>query len=85
MNIKDLLKPSWRKIALTIILFALVLFLSISYYFGGGFTLGFPFHPIGPIMYNNILETTLILIMDLIFWYLISCLIVWSYEKVRKK
>ena len=50
-----------------------------KYFVGiGPFKEGMELEPITEFIYPN-------LIVDLIFWYLLSCLIVWIYDKVKKK
>ena len=99
MNIKQFLKPDWKKIAI------LVFLIAASLLYQSGFALGelpatargFPLSiiifspedssyaistvpsgiPLG-ISYEG-------LILDLLFWYFISCLIIWSYDKLKRK
>lgn len=84
MTFKQFLKPDWRKIAITAIMFIFfVFFLTYSIYSGGvGFSFGFPIHTSRN---PSILEQIYISIIDLVFWYLLSCLIIWIYDKFRKK
>jgi preprotein translocase subunit SecE len=93
MNWKEFLKPDWRKIVLTIILFTIVTGLKwylfdtclgcYNTYFG--VPLAFYEKIVWP--RENEMTNFLIfnLIVDIIFWYLLSCLIVWIYDKFRKK
>jgi hypothetical protein len=99
MNWKRFLKPDWRKIILTVILISLS-FLYIyepvimdayeayrglpmfywKYFTGTGLIvpgMNLP-EPVTEFLYLN-------LIIDLIFWYFLSCLIIWIYNKVKKK
>ena len=85
MNWKQFLKPDWRKISIFVALFAI----SLLYQYEGPCleicfpTRGLPF----PIFWlpDSIWEFALRLIIDLFFWYFISCLIAWIYDKVKKK
>jgi Sec-independent protein secretion pathway component TatC len=89
MNLKQFLKPDWRKIAVFVIL-SIILFITpwpepgccdfpyyqgflLPVYFQGGFA-GFP---------KTFIPTNFVI--DVIIWYLLSCLIVWIYDKVKKK
>jgi hypothetical protein len=99
MNWKEFLKPSWIKIVLLLI-FLVLSFFKTDYPFSSdspSFSHGFPLYyltegydwwsypewqtsprKIRDILYFN-------LFIDLIFWYLLSCLIIWVYDKVKKK
>jgi len=99
MTLKQFLKPDWRKIVITLALISLS-FLYIyepvvldayeayrglplfywKYFVGTGLLIeGMkPPEPVTEFLYFN-------LIINLIFWYLVSCLIVWIYDKVKKK
>jgi hypothetical protein len=88
MTLKQFLKPDWRKIGLFII-FAFLSPLSFIY----GTCLGarcfiFPWTTLHIIlnffMALWFLGALVIVIMGL-YWYLLSCLIVWIYDKVKKK
>jgi len=90
MNIKQLLKPDWRKIMIFMMLsFVFVYVIRLPLNFEqiwwspdcvGGCHQGvcvdcapnYTFKPIN-------------LIFDLICWYLLSCLIIWIYDKFKKK
>ena len=84
-KIKELVKLSLGKIILTVILFFISILQQIFSMGGGG--LGFPLiyltipsePPLGNTFY------LLYLIIDIIFWYIISCLIMLSYNKLRSK
>jgi len=92
MNFKQFLRPDWRKIVIFIVL--LLISLVIVYDMPVGELLtsfrGLPlpvlffynsdWHPI-PIWYVLLLFG----LIDLIFWYLLSCLIIWIYGKIKKK
>jgi len=99
MSWKEFLKPDWRKIVITLALIGLS-FLYIyepliadayeayrglplfywKYFVGAGPLIeGMEVpEPVTEFLYFN-------LIIDLIFWYLLSCLIIWIYDKVKKK
>jgi len=95
MNIKKFLKPDWRKIFVFIILFG-ISFL-YTYPIGIGISnqnnkiteYGFPLKFLTCV--NDMKTRPLclcgfpLLIFDLIFWYLPSCLIVWIYDKIKKR
>ena len=84
-TLKQFLKPDWRKIAVFVILFIIPFFIEPLW---TGFPLGFI--PILCIELGScVLDYSIInypfLMTDLIIWYLLSCLIVWIYDKFRKK
>lgn len=95
MNLKQFIKPDWRKIVMLLILFILSSFIS-AYFgtktligFGTSSKIGFPlifYIQITPgIEYKassnfNILN----FILDIIAWYLLSCLIVWIYDVAKR-
>ena len=97
MNFKQFFKPDWRKILIFIIL--LIIFFGIYKYkfplLAGELPesvpakgLPLPIYLRVPIYLNlkslnHLLKV--FLMIDLIFWYLISCFIVWIYDKVKKK
>jgi len=95
MSSKQFLKPEWKKIAVFIVL--LIIFLVIYKYklplMRG--ELPYPFPAKGlplPIYIKGSEEMEgsekllkVFLIIDFIFWYLISCLIIWIYDKLTKK
>jgi len=110
MNIKQFLKPDWRKI----LIFVIILFLEFQL-----FSIIFRYPPEPPMQafccrdfeqtgimpdyckevnltaedclkYENIRKTEafhnlLILISDIVLVYIISCLIIWIYDKFKKK
>ena len=96
MNLKKFFLD-WRKIVIIVIVFLLTIFYNIRtetlthpkirYY------QGFPFewwiYEAGGIVtsYELFLGRIIItgFIVDLIIWYLVFCLIVWIYDKVKKK
>jgi len=84
MNWKEFLKPEWRKVILTAILFLLILWLGYPHFYpldfyemacvkieGGGCFPSF--------------ENPISFIIDVIIWYLLSCPMAWIYDKVKKK
>lgn len=93
MNWKEFLKPDWRKIVIFVILFVMLIIianlyppklipswlenLNIIFYFPDFF--------IFEILKLSISTVIFLFILDLIYWYLLSCLIVWVYDKVKKK
>ena len=85
--IKEFLKPDLRKIVIFLILFLISSFLR-DFYKGLEVSTKYGF----PIMfyhwdyYAKTTEFNFVgFIIDFIFWYLISCLIVFVYDKVRKR
>ncbi|MDH7516868.1 MAG: hypothetical protein QHH19_00745 [Candidatus Thermoplasmatota archaeon] len=96
---KKILKPDWKKILLTVIILLPALLISYNepncMTMGGGCTHseGFPFvyhsihHPAAlpnppqPTEYFNYF----FIVLDVIFWYLISCVIIFLFYKIRKK
>jgi hypothetical protein len=97
MNWKQFLKPNWRKIViflLPIILTIITLFIEVK---GSGWDIlvYFPILICGIIpgcitsggelpLVNNALYL-LSFVITYIIWYPISCLIIWIYNKVKKK
>jgi hypothetical protein len=77
MRLKQFLKPDWRKPLLFIIIFILTHVAEIPS----------PWENIYAQATTNYgtVGIVLILIIDVIVTYLISCLIIWIYEKVKKK
>ena len=96
MTWKEFLKPNWKKILLIISLFAIS-----SYFLGNIFQLtdilayGFPlaFYTISTmpcppgVQYPCHIPTIsyFALIINIVFWYLIACGIIFGYEKKRSK
>jgi len=95
MNPKQFLKPDWRKIVMFIILS--IIFLVIYKYklslMVGELPLLFPAKGLPLPIYIGCPEKMecpekllkVLLMIDLIFWYFISCFIIWIYDKVREK
>jgi len=96
---KEFLKPDWRKIVLTCIFISLSFFYVYSPLIADAYEeyRGLPlfywkyFVGTGPIITGMKLPEPsteflyLNLIIDIIFWYLISCIIVWIYDKFKKR
>ena len=96
MNWKEFLKPDWKKIVIFVILFILFSFLMNNPFYieDKGFPLVYlDFAVYGPsllasgtlIDYRGPIFSIMNLVVDFIFWYLLSCLIIWVYNKVKKK
>jgi len=99
MNWKGILKPDWRKIVIFVILFILLFFISIfpssitlptPVGVKGGFATVWKslyseiFFGYGTIIYRiNYMKFPIII--NFFVSYLLSCLIVWIYDKIRKK
>jgi len=93
MGLKQFLKPNWEKIVLILILFGIGIVISIlsnacigCYDTILGFPLSFYVKKGWPP--SEIGKTTFSipnLIIDIVFWYVLSCLIVWIYKKYKKK
>jgi len=93
MNWKVFLKPDWRKILITI----LILVISVCLFLFQ-FTSPLIFllnAPIVGVLYPVIMTSTtgefgltvalFSIIINIFYWYLLSCLIVWIYNKVKKR
>jgi len=104
MNLKEFLKPDWRKFIGFLIIVALITIIFQSSVMGGCctketnyFVLPFPSIIHREVNCNSPLaspecksESSFkinypFLALNLIFWYLISCLIIWIYDKIKKK
>jgi hypothetical protein len=81
MNLKKFLKPDWRKIVIFIVLLIVFLPWKSGIIVGELYwrAWGFPW----PILAHKLIYQGLTL--DLIFWYLISCFIIWICDKLKKK
>ena len=79
MNFKDFFKPSWWKIILTIVLFYMSVGLQAAK--SGGRRYGFIYLriPYGPPLGNYFY--IFYLLIDIVFWYLVSCLIISLIKK----
>jgi len=110
MNLREILKPTAKKITWTIgigITAIFILFLSGVSGMGCNFNYPCPFNdisafislllspPLGILfnynlfytLLNGIIPTDLFLIslgISIFYWYLLSCLIIWKYDKLRK-
>ncbi|MCX6776804.1 MAG: hypothetical protein NTY73_02440 [Candidatus Micrarchaeota archaeon] len=96
MTWKEFLMPDWRKVILFIITTIGVNYyiISTTVILDARILVGLPlgFWPVGS---NFIRAGEQIppsvdfsftnLIIDVIFWYLLSCIIVWTYDKLKKK
>jgi hypothetical protein len=95
MGWKQFLKPDWRKIVLMLLFFLLGLLNVRSYTSGSCGVLqvitvweerGLPFtFQVTKLHCSPIIFILIPAFLDLIFWYLISCLIVWVHDRYRKK
>jgi hypothetical protein len=93
VNWKKFLKPDWKKIVVFVVIFGLVGFLvwpSFIWATDTPTSIGFPFtfyvpeFRWGPV-YSPARFSVSFLTLDIIFGYLISCLIIWIYDKRKKK
>jgi hypothetical protein len=89
MNLKKFLKPDWRKIAIFIILLIISLF---SKWCCGGcgtksavICRGVPFPYISIFWWGESKIHFLSVILNIIIFYFLSSLIIWIYDKLRKK
>ena len=98
MTFKQFLKPDWRKVVVLVVL-AIIFSLSQGSILAGELPVSARGLPL-PIFvciesYSDVFMLTPLrepcgiiyyfLIIDLIIWYLLSCLIVWIYGKFRKR
>jgi len=86
MSFKQFLKPDWRKILLTFvfILIAITIASHLAPFGGSGKILAYIFlFPID-VLLRTPLEPVAPVI-EILWCYLLSCLIVWIYDKVKKK
>jgi len=92
MSWKEFLKPDWRKIVITIGFFIVssftgYLYVKLSYsswLMNLGKVLYFPSFFILEILNLRNTPNGVLYFFNFIFWYLLSCFIVWIYNKVRK-
>jgi hypothetical protein len=90
MNLKQFLKPDWEKIVIWMI-FLILSFMAPNHliilplFCGSNFGIPLPFYCSikGPFNFNAFVG--FYFLADAIFWYFISCLIVWIYDKFKKK
>lgn len=90
MNIKQFLKPDWRKF----IVFIIILIISLmSVFFSGCFS-GRPCFIFPWTIFTFILDFFMefgflgfwpVAIPSIIYWYLLSCFIIWIYDKIKVK
>ncbi len=98
MKWKQFLKPDWRKIVIFVVLSVIFLYLFNNavtigelYYPVKGFPVPYYYSRSGGMLSSGVLVdyipsfNLLNFILNITFWYLISCLIVWVYDKVKKK
>ena len=118
MTLKQFLKPDWRKIALTIIIFSIISYfvtfplmekppcmisrcptayvsrqtlpqhvcgVCIEDVKSNDYLIGTIIYLASPSLLTYNLGTFDFFVLEFIFWYLLSCLIVWIYDKFRKK
>lgn len=78
MNWKEFFKPDWRKIVLTIIIFLIFNFLNVyqTYYL--------PPYTGGPLSTPLITFNFVLFLITIPIIYLISCLIVYAYDKFSR-
>lgn len=91
MNIKQFFNPTWEKVIFTIILFAVICFIPYSSFTGPDASFsgkGFPFPIYGSASTIAGPQPTEIIfwgiILNLIIIFIISCLIIFLYNKLRK-
>jgi len=93
MNFKQFLKPDWRKVVIFFVVsFLLTFFLGVE---SPVTPLDISITKIGfPVLLLTIKETLLgktykwnfvNLIINIVVWYLLSCLIIWVYDKIKKR
>lgn len=95
MNFKQFLKPDWRKIVIFFILMILSIF---SFFHMTLVSLPFAVVPslwdvlasvLAPslvVIYGFYFPySVLIILITIIYWYLLSCFIVWIYNRIKKK
>jgi hypothetical protein len=92
MTLKQFLKPDWRKIVIFVIILALVVIIIPLMNSGfGRYTVivGFPLIFYEETFWPSEMEKTNFLVLnfiiDIIVLYIFSCLIIWIYDKSRKK
>jgi hypothetical protein len=86
MNWKEFLKPNKEKLSIVFIIF-IVLIASITYS-EDAFFLWFQYSLFFALLLQGVpsaLSTIIYWGLHLFFFYVISCFIVWIYEKVKKK
>jgi len=86
MNWKEFLKPDLKKV----ITFIIIAVLGISYIFlfrvlAGLSILDLPSVLIFGVLIENYYEFGRAILVNVLYWYVLSCLIIWIYNKVKKK
>lgn len=82
MNVRQFLKPDWRKFLIMIILFILAGFTAPFIYFYSG-NLAYIFLIFGfPLLIGGEIYSKIILL--LIYWYILSCFTTWILDRNRK-
>jgi len=100
-SIKQFLKPNWKKVLLGLIFIGLIIFTSswlwdkIGFRRMGGIDvgIGIPFEfyfyrssaPLPNTRWLSEILSPFYLALDLIFWYLISCLLISIWDKIKAK
>lgn len=78
MNLKHFLKPDWRKLLITITL-SIIIFLITELLIKMGIAFTY---------FMTILENqqvySLIILTDILYWYILSCIIIWIHDKAKK-
>jgi hypothetical protein len=93
MTLKQFLKPDWRKIVIFVVLFVLaVIIIPIINARFGLYTvsIGFPlpfYSCTFLVELGSLCSFTgyTYIIIDILIWYLLSCLTVWIYDTLRKR
>ncbi|OGI12698.1 hypothetical protein A3K64_03950 [Candidatus Micrarchaeota archaeon RBG_16_36_9] len=95
MTVKQFLKPDWRKIVLFVILSSIFSYLYlycvmtvcepsiIFLFFITSLLYDYLIMPV--FLYFWQIGLFIIIFITLFYWYFLSCLIVWIYNKVKKK
>jgi len=98
MTLKQFLKPDWRKIVIIIFIIISLLIPWVFMRTGPGTGMDIEhftfflfswiflplFQPCGYIS-GSICSTIPFFVIHVIYWYFLSCLIIWIYDKVKKK
>jgi len=88
-DLKDFLRPTKGKIAVFVLIFFLAIIFSLSIYIGT--TVGKVARILSPHYWLSSYITPvdrlafLVFIVDLIYWYLLSCVIIFIYGKLKEK
>lgn len=95
MGWKEFLKPDWKKLLLLFVFIFIKFFISNNF----GILLEYIISPFFSFLYTRVLEPLVVFkwfylnlflyaflyTLDGVYWYILSCLIVWVYNKFRKK